>query len=53
MTTRTLKVLSALLSYPSAPLQEAMTELAAAIDEEALLPAAQRHQLDRQEYRSD
>ena len=45
--TKTFKVLSALLSYPSAPLQQAMAEFAAAIDEEALLPAARRRQLDR------
>lgn len=45
--TRTFKALSALLSYPTAELQQAMPELAAAIDAEALLPAAARGQLDR------
>lgn len=45
--TRTFKALSALLSYPSAELQQAVPELAAAIDVEALLPAALRRQLDR------
>jgi len=45
--TKTFKVLSALLSYPSAPLQQAVAELAAALDEEALLPTARRRQLDR------
>ena len=35
--TRTFKVLSALLSYPTAQLQEAMPELTAAIGREALL----------------
>jgi nitrate reductase delta subunit len=43
--TRTFKVLSALLSYPTADLQEAVSELADAIDREALLPAAIRRQL--------
>jgi nitrate reductase molybdenum cofactor assembly chaperone NarJ/NarW len=43
--TRTFKVLSALLTYPTAPLQEAVPELAAAIDAEALLPASLRRQL--------
>ena len=37
--TRTFKVLSAILSYPTAQLQEAMPELTAAIEGEALLPA--------------
>ncbi len=45
--TRTFKVLSAILGYPTAQLQEAMPELTAAIEGEALLPAAVRHQLDR------
>src|SRR5262245_35731977 len=44
---RTFKALSALLSYPTAELQEAVPELAAAIDREALLPAAIRRQLER------
>ena len=38
--TRTFKVLSAVLSYPTAQLQEAMPELTAAIAREALLDAA-------------
>jgi nitrate reductase molybdenum cofactor assembly chaperone NarJ/NarW len=45
--TRTFKVLSALLSYPTAPLQEAMPELMDAVAAEALLPAAARRQLER------
>ncbi len=45
--TRTFKVLSALLSYPTAPLQEAMPELMQAIAAEALLPAAAERQLER------
>jgi nitrate reductase molybdenum cofactor assembly chaperone NarJ/NarW len=45
--TRTFKALSALLTYPGAELQQAMPELAAAVDAEALLPAALRRQLDR------
>ena len=44
--TRTFKAFSALLSYPTAELQAAVPELAAAIDGEALLPAAIRRQLD-------
>jgi nitrate reductase delta subunit len=43
--TRTFKVLSALLSYPTAELQAAVPELTAAIDAEALLPTALRRQL--------
>jgi nitrate reductase delta subunit len=43
--TRTFKVLSALLSYPTASMQMAMPEFADAIDREALLPAAIRRQL--------
>lgn len=43
--TRTFKVLSALLSYPTAELQQALPELAIAIDSEALLPSAARRQL--------
>jgi nitrate reductase molybdenum cofactor assembly chaperone NarJ/NarW len=46
MTTVTLKVLSALLSYPTPDLQQTMTLLAAALDREALIPAAVRGQLD-------
>ena len=45
--TGTFKVLSALLSYPTVELQEALSELTAALDGEALLPAAVRRQLDR------
>jgi nitrate reductase delta subunit len=45
--TRSFKAFSALLSYPSAELQQAMPELTAAIDAEALLPAALRRQLER------
>src|SRR5215470_18300966 len=44
---RTFKVLSGLLSYPTAELQAAVPQLAAAIDREALLPAAIRRQLER------
>ncbi|HML08625.1 MAG TPA: nitrate reductase molybdenum cofactor assembly chaperone [Xanthobacteraceae bacterium] len=43
---RTFKALSALLGYPSTLLQEAVPELAAAIDGEALLATAARRQLD-------
>jgi len=46
MTSRTLKALSALLSYPTAQLQAAMPELKAAVDSEALLPAAARRMLE-------
>jgi len=45
--TRTFKVLSAVLSYPTAQLQDAMPELTAAIGGEALLPVAVRRQLER------
>ncbi len=45
--TRTFKALSALLTYPSAELQQAVPDLVAALDAEALLPAAARRQLDR------
>jgi nitrate reductase molybdenum cofactor assembly chaperone NarJ/NarW len=45
--TRTFKVLSAVLSYPTAQLQEAMPELTAAIGREALLDAAVCRQLER------
>jgi nitrate reductase delta subunit len=44
--TRTFKVLSALLSYPSAELQRAVPELTAALDREALVPTGIRRQLD-------
>jgi nitrate reductase delta subunit len=45
--TATFKVLSALLSYPGAELQEAMPALVAAVEREALLPSAVGRQLDR------
>ncbi len=44
--TRTFKALSALLTYPTKDMQDALPELAAAIDEEALLPKAVSRQLD-------
>jgi nitrate reductase delta subunit len=44
--TRTFKALSVLLSYPTAELQKAVPEIAAAMDREALLPGAVRRQLD-------
>ena len=44
--TRTFKALSALLTYPTGEMQQALPELAAAIDQEALLPAAISRQLD-------
>ena len=44
--TRTFKALSALLTYPTAEMQAALPELAAAIDQEALVPAAVSRQLD-------
>jgi nitrate reductase molybdenum cofactor assembly chaperone NarJ/NarW len=47
MVTRTLKVLSALLAYPTVELQAAIPELAAALDAEALLPAAVRRRLQQ------
>ena len=43
---KTFKVLSALLSYPTAELQTAAPELTTALDREALLPTAIRRQLD-------
>jgi nitrate reductase molybdenum cofactor assembly chaperone NarJ/NarW len=46
MTTLTFKALSALLSYPSAALQQAVPELRAALKEEALLCAADRRRLE-------
>ena len=42
---KTFKVLSALLTYPSAELQQAAPELAAAVDAEGLLPRGVRGQL--------
>ncbi len=44
---RTLKVLSALLSYPTAALQAAVPELRAALDAEGKLPQKNRDRLDR------
>ena len=44
---RTFKALSALLAYPTAELQEAVPELAAVLDAEALLPAAVRRRLQQ------
>ncbi len=44
--TRTFKVLSALLSYPTEDLQKAAPELRAAVANEALVPAAFRKPLD-------
>jgi len=44
--TGTFKALSALLTYPTRAMQEAIPEIAAAIDREALLPAVIRRQLD-------
>ena len=44
---RTLKVLSALLSYPTAELQAAVPEMRAALDREARLPSRNRDRLDR------
>ncbi len=44
---RTLKVLSALLSYPTAELQAAVPELRAALDAEGRLPQKNRDRLDR------
>ena len=43
----TLKVLSALLTYPTAELQVAIPELRQALDRDAVLPRRQRHRLDR------
>jgi nitrate reductase delta subunit len=43
---KTFKVLSALLSYPSVELQQAVGELRTVIETEALVPAAIRRQLD-------
>jgi nitrate reductase delta subunit len=44
---KTLKVLSALLTYPTAELQAAVPELRAALDAEACLPRANRDRLER------
>jgi nitrate reductase delta subunit len=44
---RTLKVLSALLSYPTAELQAAVPDMRAALDAEARLPQRNRDRLDR------
>jgi nitrate reductase delta subunit len=44
---RTLKVLSALLSYPTAELQAAVPEMRAALDGQARLPQKNRDRLDR------
>jgi len=44
---RTFKVLSALLSYPTQDLKSAVPALAAALDAEALLPGVIRRQLER------
>lgn len=44
---KTLKVLSALLSYPSADLQAAIPELRRALDADAALPRKHRDRLDR------
>ena len=44
---KTLKVLSALLSYPTAELQGAIAEMRLALDREARLPQRNRERLDR------
>ena len=44
---RTLKVLSALMAYPTPSLQAAIPELRQALDAEGMLPAKQRDRLDR------
>lgn len=46
MMARTFKVLSLLLTYPTAELQEAAPEMARVLDAEALLPVRQRRALD-------
>lgn len=43
---RTLKVLSALLTYPTAELQDAVPELSAVIENDGLIPRSVRKQLD-------
>jgi len=45
--TRTFKVLSAILSYPTAELQNAVPEMLRAVVEERLLPAAPHRRLER------
>ena len=44
---RTLKVLSALLSYPTAELQAAVPEMRAALEREGRLPRHNRDRLER------
>ncbi len=44
---KTLKVLSALLSYPTEDLKEAIPDMRTALDEDNLLPVNKRNQLDR------
>ena len=44
---KTLKVLSALLTYPTAELQAAVPEMRAALDAENRLPQKNRHRIDR------
>jgi nitrate reductase delta subunit len=44
---RTLKILSALIAYPTAELQAAVPEMRAALDAEARLPQKNRDRLDR------
>lgn len=44
---KTLKVLSALLTYPTAEMQSAVPEMRRALDEEAWLPQKNRDRLDR------
>jgi nitrate reductase delta subunit len=46
MTALTFRALSALLSYPTAELQKAVSEIIVVLDGEALIPAAIRRQLD-------
>ncbi|HEU0062588.1 MAG TPA: nitrate reductase molybdenum cofactor assembly chaperone, partial [Hyphomicrobiaceae bacterium] len=44
---KTLKVLSALLSYPTAELQAAVPQMRAVLDTQACLPAKNRHRIER------
>lgn len=44
---KTLKILSALLTYPTAEMQSAVPEMRRALDEEAWLPQKNRDRLDR------
>jgi nitrate reductase delta subunit len=44
---KTLKVLSALLTYPTAELQAAVPQMRAALDAEARLPPKNRDRIDR------